>query len=68
MVVMDIIGNTLTETQKAWAENYAKTENGMLSVRVVWPHTKDNAGYQNTRAWKLKNNKRVMEYVNSLKS
>ena len=68
MAVMEIVDNTLTETQVAWAESYAKTGNGMLSVRKVWPHTKNNAGYQNTRAWKLKNNKRVMAYVEHLKT
>ena len=67
MAVLEV-GNNLTQSQIAWAECYVRTGNGMLSVREVWPHTKDNAGYQNTRAWKLKNNKRVMEYVNSLKA
>ncbi len=58
----------LTDSQIAWAKHYAETGNGMKSVREVWPHTKNNAGYQNTRAWKLKNNKRIRAYVELLKA
>jgi hypothetical protein len=57
----------LTPNQAKWAEMFNATGNGMGSVRLVWPNTKNNPGYQNTRAWKLKNNPRIKAYLALLK-
>lgn len=68
MMKIEQIKNNLTPEQILWAEVFHKTQNGMGAVRLVWPHTADNPGYQNTRAWKLKNNKRVISYLEILKA
>ena len=67
MTELEKTKSEITPEQAQWAEVFLKTNNGMAAVRAVWPKSKGNSGYQNTRAWKLKTNPRIVAYMTKLK-
>lgn len=60
--------NKLSVQQEFFSWRYALHENGMLAVREAYKNAKGKAPYQNSMAWKLKTNERVMARVAELVS